>query len=178
VAILGVDNDELFCELAHPPLSSIAYSTENIGYEAAHLLEKLMHGKKVPPANLFPPIGVVTRRSSDILAINDPDLSSALRFIRSNPSKHISVKNLLDQVHVSRRTLESKFRRILGRSPLDEIVRVRILEAQQLLTQTKLSMVEIARLSGFSNAERLSVVFKKKTGSAPQSYRKKFAALT
>jgi LacI family transcriptional regulator len=175
VALLGTDNDELFADLSHPPLSSIAYPAEKIGFAAAELLDRLMKKKTVPRAPiLIPPIGVVTRQSSDIVAIEDPDLAIAVRYIRANACQPMAVKTILREVSVSRRSLEQKFRRALGRTPHEEIARVRIEQARQLLTHTDLSMPEIARRSGFSNAERLSVVFKYKTGFSPTSYRKKF----
>jgi LacI family transcriptional regulator len=172
-ALLGADDDELFCDLSQPPLSSIAYPAERIGFHAAALLDGLMRGKRAPRKPvLIAPVGVVTRQSSDIVAIDDPHLAQAVRFIRAHACQPLAVKTLLAQAQVSRRTLEQKFRRALGRTPHEEIVRVRIGHARQLLSRTDLSMPEIAARAGFSNAERLSVVFKEQTGVSPTVYRR------
>jgi len=174
VALLGVDNDELFCELSHPPLSSITYPAERIGYEAARMLDGFFAHK--PPREthlLLPPTGVVTRHSTDIVAIDDPDLAAAVRFIREHAAEGLSVKHVLRHVAVSRRSLEQKFRSVLKRSPLEEIGRVRLEIAQQLLARSDLPMPEVASRAGFSNAERLSVVFRRMTGTTPSQYRRK-----
>jgi LacI family transcriptional regulator len=173
VALLGADDDELFCGLSQPPLSSIAYPAERIGFAAAELLDGLLQGRAAPKKPvLIPPVSVVTRQSTDIVAIEDRELAAAVRFIRLNGSGPIGVKSILSHVQISRRTLEQKFRETLGRSPLDEIIRVRIEQARQLLSHTDLPMPEVAVRSGFSNAERLSVVFKDKTGVSPTHYRR------
>ena len=173
VALLGADDDELFCDLSQPPLSSIAYPAERIGFAAAGLLDGLLRRRPAPKKPvLIAPVGVVTRQSTDMVAIEDRELAAAVRFIRQNGSGPIGVKSILNHVQISRRTLEQKFRETLGRSPLDEIIRVRVEQARQLLARTDLSMPEIAARSGFSNAERLSVVFKDKTGISPTQYRK------
>lgn len=177
VALLGVDNDELFCELSHPPLSSIMYPAERIGYEAARMMDGFFAGKPLRESQiLLPPTGVVTRQSTDIVAIDDPDLAAAIRFIREHAAEGLAVKHILRHVAISRRSLEHKFRSVLKRSPLEEIGRVRLERAQQLLARTDLSMPEVAARSGFSNAERLSVVFRRMTGMTPSAYRKKYNA--
>lgn len=175
IALLGVDNDELFCELAFPKLSSIRLPGPEIGFQAAALLEKMMSGLPPPKkAILVPPVGVVTRQSSDIVAIDDPDLSMAIRYIRTHAFDSMSVNDILEEIPISRRALEQKFRERLQRSPLAEISRVRMDRAKELLALTNLSMPEVAKQSGFSNAERLSVVFKRKEGIAPSKYRERF----
>jgi LacI family transcriptional regulator len=137
------------------------------------MLEGIMQGGRAPRQPvLIAPVGVVTRQSSDIVAIDDPHLAQAVRFIRAHGCQPLAVKMLLAQAEVSRRTLEQKFQRALGRTPHEEIVRVRIDQARQLLARTDLSMPEVAARSGFSNAERLSVVFKEQTGFSPTQYRR------
>ena len=175
LALLGVDNDELFCELAYPRLSSIRTPNIEIGYQAAALLDRMMSGKKAPSEpHLLPPTGVVTRQSSDVVALDDPDVSAAVRYIRSHASEQISVNDVLKQVQISRRSLEQKFRQALRRSPLAEISRVRIDRVKELLTLTNISMREVAVQAGFTNAERLSVVFKRKVGVTPTEFRERF----
>jgi LacI family transcriptional regulator len=175
VAVIGVDNDELVCELARPPLSSVAFPAERIGYEAAAILDKTLRGVPAPAEpRLIPPVGVVTRQSSDILAIDDEHVSAAVRFIREHISRVINVADVLAAVPVARRSLERNFRLLVGRSPLQEIRRVRMDRAKQLLSQTHLAMPEVAAQAGFSNARWLSTVFQAELGMSPTAYRRSF----
>lgn len=172
VAILGVDNDDLLCELARPALSSIVVPAERVGFEAATLLERLLKGKDAPEeALLFPPSGVVPRRSSDVLAITDPEVAAAVRFIRDNGHRPLQTRDVLAAVPVSRRSLERRFRESLGRTPHDEIRRVHVEHACRLLTETDLLMHAVAEQSGFSDAKQLSVVFRQVLGQTPTAYR-------
>jgi LacI family transcriptional regulator len=174
VALLGVDDDELFCRLAQPPISSIAYPAERIGYEAARMLDRMMRRRWVPRRlMLVAPSGIVVRQSSDVVATADEDLARAMRFIRANLAQPISVKSILREVPTSRRVLEEKFRRTLGRSPLREIRRMRIERAQHFLARTRMSVGEIAGRCGFSTPERFAAVFRQVTGQAPRDYRRK-----
>lgn len=172
VSLLGVDNDELECQLSHPPLSSIAIPSQRVGFEAAKLLDRIMSGKRPRQQVLFfPPIRVVTRQSTDTLAIEDADVTSALAFIRANSHRDIDVESILAEIPLSRRVLERKFREHLGRTPLAEIRRVRMEIVKSLLTETDLSMPAIATRSGFSGARRLAVVFRQVAGTTPTAYR-------
>jgi len=175
-AVVGVDNDELLCELADPPLSSVSPDTQRTGYVAAELLDKLMSGKKVPPKGHFiEPLGVIVRESSDVLAIEDADVSQAVRFIRAHACEGINVQDVLGggstQLALSRRVLESRFKRLIGRTPHEEIDRVRLNRVKELLRETDLPLAEIARRAGYEHVEYLSVVFKKKAGVPPSEYR-------
>jgi LacI family transcriptional regulator len=179
VAIIGMGNDDLLCDFARPSLSSVAIATEQIGHEAAALLDRLMHGHS-PPLQpiLVPPPGVVARQSSDVLAIDDDDVATALRFIRDASHKAIRVGDLLREIPVSRRMLERKFRRVLGRGISQEIRRVHVERARTLLAGTDLAMSAIAVSSGFSNASHLSIVFRQETGLTPTAYRGQFRGRT
>jgi LacI family transcriptional regulator len=173
VALLGVDNDELECLLTSPPLSSIAIPGERIGYEAAKLLDQAMSEKKAAVKRIFlPPIRVVARQSTDTLAIRDPEVIAALRFIHSHAGERTNVMDVVRATNVGRRELERKFRAILGRSVLQELRRGRIQQAQKLLASTDLSMPAVARLSGFSSAHRLTIVFHRACGMTPTAYRR------
>lgn len=177
VAIVGVDNDDLLCELARPPLSSVAIPAERVGHEAASLLEKLMLGKAAPRrAMLLPPLPVVARQSSDLLAIDDADVSAAIRFIRSNSDRSIRVSDVLREVPVSRRVLERKFRQTLQRGPFQEIRLCQLERARSLLASTDMQMPGIAQRAGFSSAKQLSTVFHSELGETPTEYRRRFRA--
>lgn len=172
VAVIGVDNDQLLCDLADPPLSSVIPDTQRTGYEAARLLDLLMAGKsELPTAHLIKPLGIVTRDSTDVLATDDTDLSAAVRFIRAHATHGIKVEDVLRAVPLSRRVLESRFQRLLGRTPHDEITRVQIERVKELLTETNLSLSAIAHRAGYRHVEYMSVAFKRETGQPPSVYR-------
>ncbi|HPP51829.1 MAG TPA: XylR family transcriptional regulator [Thermoguttaceae bacterium] len=172
-AILGVDNDELECQLAFPPISSVAIPGERIGYEAAWVLDRMLSGHPPPAKPLFlPPLRVVARQSTSTLAVEDPVVAEALHLIRNHVDRRFKVAELADQLIVRRRALEEKFRKILGRSVLEEIHHARIEYAKQLLNETDWKLLQIARRCGFSTPQRLSVVFQKLTGMTPSEYRR------
>jgi LacI family transcriptional regulator len=177
VAVLGVDNDELLCDLADPPLTSVVPNAARTGAEAAALLDRLMAGEPVPPtAHLISPTGVVTRQSTDVLAVDDPDVAAAVRFIRANACRGIGVADVLRAVAVSRRVLEVRFAKLLGRTPHEEIVRLQICRAKEILARTALPLAAVADRVGFAHPEYLSVAFKKATGLTPGAYRRQQGA--
>jgi LacI family transcriptional regulator, galactose operon repressor len=172
VAVVGMDDDQLLCELSSPSLSSVALNMDQGGYEAAELLDRLMSGKaKGPRRILVEPTGVVTRRSTDVLAMEDRTVAAALRFIRENAQGKIQVRDVLREVPISRRSLEMRFRREVGRSLHAEIQRTRLSEAKKLLKETDLPMPRLAELSGFGSASYLGMVFRRETGMTPARYR-------
>jgi LacI family transcriptional regulator len=172
VAVLAGDDDELMCEICHPPLSGVAIAAEQIGREAASLLDRLMRGQRIPyEPVIVPPLRVVTRQSTDTLAITDPDLTAAIRFIRDHASEPIRVADVLRAVPISRSQLERHFLRVLGRTPADEIRRVHVQRAVQLLADTNLPIPRVASASGFNSPEYLAHTFKAATGLSPLKYR-------
>ena len=172
VAVLGVDNDRLLCDLAEPPLSSVICNTHHTGYEAALLLDRTMSGEKIGSKSvLLKPLGIETRQSTDILAIDDPDVAAAVRFIRENATSGINVGDVLREVPLSRRVLENRFRKILGRTPHEEITRLRIDRIKRLLVETDLALSQIAVRTGFQHDEYMTVAFKKAVGMPPRNYR-------
>jgi LacI family transcriptional regulator, galactose operon repressor len=173
VAVLGVDNDDAFCETANPSLSSIALSTQRIGYEAARMLESLMDGREpLPRQLLIPPAGVVNRRSTDLPAKLDDDVAAAVRYIALHVHEDLRVGDLLGEVPISRTSLEQKFRKVLGRTPAEEIRRAQVEVAKTMLRETDLSMSQIARAAGFSDAKQLGMTFRRETGTTPTAYRR------
>jgi LacI family transcriptional regulator len=173
VAVLGVNNDELVCDLADPPLSSIAPNGRRAGYQAAVLLDRMMSGVSVDAtAHLFAPTGVVTRRSTDVLAVTDPHVIRGVRFIREHACEGIRIDDVLKEVRLTRRSFESRFRKALDRTPHEQILRERLNRIKALLAETDLSMAQIAERTGFSHVEYLTVVFQKHVGLAPSVYRR------
>lgn len=173
VAVLGVDNDELLCNLCFPPLSSIAPDAHRTGREAARLLDELMNGRSVDQErHLIDPLGVATRQSTDVLAIEDDDIVTAVRFIRQHACDGIKVTDVVKQVPLTRRALETRFQALFGRTPHEEIIRLRVQQIQNLLIETELPLHKIARMTGFEHEEYMSVVFRRATGSPPGTFRR------
>lgn len=172
-AILGVDDDDM-CLMTYPPLSSIRTPGEQIGFEAARVLDQLLAGKAAPKAPLlFPPLDVHERGSTEVGSIVDPDIATAVRFIREHACEQINVESVSQAVAISRRHLELGFQRALARTPLSEIRRVRLEQAKRLLAETDLKVAQIADACGFSSAQRLSVVFFEQEKETPTAYRRR-----
>jgi LacI family transcriptional regulator len=173
IAVIGVDNDEPICRIASPPLSSVIIDDQRRGYEAAMLLSRLMAGEPKPDRPTFvDPVGVQARASSDVYAIDDDLLVKALRFLRENATTSVGVTDVAHELHVSRSLIERKFRRLLGRSINDEIIRLRVNLAIQLISETKLELTSIAVRCGFSSQAYMTSVFKTRIGRTPGSYRR------
>lgn len=174
VAILGANNDPIRCELSYPPLSSVAPNAFQSGYQAAATLALLMNGQKPPSLDVrIEPIGVVTRPSTDVLAIDDRSVATALSHIRQRACVGVSVDEIARLTSASRSQLEKKFRRYLGRSPQAEIRRVQVAKIKLLLQETDYPLKRIAEMTGFEHLEYMCVLFKRLTGDSPGSYRKK-----
>jgi LacI family transcriptional regulator len=174
VAVLGVDNDDLVQSLANPPLSTINTARERIGFEAAAMLERLILGAPLASRSAYiAPLGVITRRSTDVMAFDDRDVVDAVRFIHAHAGRPIGVNDVLREVPLSRRQLERRFRARLGRSILDEITRCRVDRAKQLLVETELTLPQVALASGFRSASYFSVVFAEQEGTTPGAYRER-----
>lgn len=173
IAVVGVDNDELLCEMSDPPLSSVVLNAEQGGFEAARLLDDYMRGRRRGPGRLLvEPLYVVTRGSSDIVAMEDGEVAAALRFIRENACRtSFQVDDAVQQGRLSRRTLEIRFRKALGRSVQDEIERVRLERVKRLLAETDTPVARLAELAGFSAASYMGLVFHRETGKTPRQYR-------
>ena len=172
VAVLSGNDDPLLCECCLPQLSAIAVATEKIGETAAELLERLMQGKSVPPTPiLVPPIGIIARQSTDALLIQNPALLQALGFIREHATEPIQVDDILRAVPIARRSLERFFQESLGRSPADEIRRVRLERAKHLLATTDLPIPKVAHASGFGTGEYLATLMRRTVGMTPLKYR-------
>ena len=172
VAVVGVDNYELICELAEPPLSSVEQNTHGIASEAVRVLETMLAGRRPPRAPiLVKPCRLVTRRSSDGLAVNDLNLNAAMRCIRTRTLAGIGVDDVARTAGLSRRELERRFRASFGRSPGDEMLRTQLQAVKSLLTETDLPLYRIAEKTGFAHPEYLNVVFKRETDLTPRAYR-------
>jgi LacI family transcriptional regulator len=174
VAVLGVDNDELLCRMSDPPLSSVLPDAYRIGCEAAALLDQMMAGKRSTKAavKLIAPRKVVTRQSTDILAMDDQDIAGVLRFIHEKACTGIRVSDVLNAFPLSRSLLERRFKHCVGRSPHAEIRAVQLRKAAQLLEETDVPLKRIASQCGISHMEYLSYLFKKTFAQSPGVFRR------
>jgi LacI family transcriptional regulator len=173
IAVIGVDNDEVICELSNPPLSSVIPDTYRLGYEGAKLLDRIMNHTEPPPEEtiLIPPKGVQTRLSSDFLAIPDQELVAALTYIRENACEGINVDDVIECCQISRSTLERRFIKYLGLGPKEHIQRTRFERVKTLLLETDYDLFQIARLTGFRTTAHLVSAFKSRSGTTPGQYR-------
>lgn len=172
VAVIGVDDDDVLCDLGDPPLSSVQLDVERIGFEAAGLLDHLMKGKKPPTKPItIPPRGVVTRRSTDTVAIAEPTIAKAMQYIREHACNSINVDKVADHCGVSRRHIERNFIKFLHSSPNEQIARAKLTRAKQLLAETDYPLDVVAERCGFTHAAYLNVFFKKHSGQTPGEFR-------
>lgn len=172
IAVVGVDNDDIMCELTRPPLSSIEQGTRRIGYQSAALLDQLMEGNDPPSLTCqIDPEGLVLRQSTDVLAVDDDEVAEALRFIRRNACESVTVKDVLNHVQLSRSTLEIRFRKLLKRTIHAEIRRVQIDSAKRLLTTTSMPIKEIVGRVGISSVPYFTALISRATGKTPGKIR-------
>jgi LacI family transcriptional regulator len=173
VAVLGVDNDPVVCSVSFPPLSSVDMNSKRVGYEAAAMLDEMMAGRTPLEKNvLVEPVQVVTRESTDIMAVEDADVAQAIRLIREHACRGLRVSDVASAVGLSRRALQQRFQRVLQRTPKQELMRMQIDRAKMLLSQTDMSIELISRRSGFTAFEYFVRAFRRETGVTPRTYRR------
>jgi LacI family transcriptional regulator len=174
VAVIGVDNDQELCSLCTPPLSSVEPNARRIGHAAASHLDRMMAEGilRLDGDVYYPPSHVVTRLSTDTVAVDDPTLAMALRFIRDHACEGIGVGDVVCAAATSRRCLERQMQEIIGRTPNQEILRTRIRRAQTLLAETDLSLETIAHKTGFRGHKYLGDAFLRETGQRPGAFRR------
>ena len=173
VAMLGVNNDTMRCELSYPPLSSVMLDAHRLGYFAAEVLDRMIRGEDPGVVDArIEPTGVFSRLSTDILAVGDKNVAAALSFIREQACRGICVEDVLVHAAASRSQLEKRFRHCIGRSPQAEIRRVQMARVKELLIETDFPLKTIASMTGFEHLEYMSVVFKRLTGESPGQFRK------
>jgi LacI family transcriptional regulator len=173
VAIIGADNDDHVCSISNPPLSSVAMDVEAAGFRTSELLNKMMAGKKMPPQTVIVrPTRVVTRQSTNIVAVEDTLVSLALHFIHQNARRPIQVGDVIKSLKVSRNFLNEKFMKILRRSVYNEIKLARTDLISQMLLETDLPISDIALNLGYNNTNHIARYFKHRMGMSPLEYRK------
>jgi LacI family transcriptional regulator len=179
VAILGVHNGQILCEMATPPISSIDTASEQRGYLAAQMLDEQFSGKRDPTRTVvLPPVGVVSRASTDVVAVDHPLVVDALRLIRDRIGDGIDVAQLVQHLSCSRRQLERCFKESLRRTPLEEIHRLRVARALNLLATTTMSISAVARSAGYARPDRMAQAVREATHLTPVGYREMFQRKT
>ena len=172
LAVIGVDNDEPLCEVCAPPLSSVVPNHQQVGYEAAALLNGLISGRRRPDRPIcVPPQGIVVRRSTDVTAIDDPYVASGVRFIREHACQGVGLKEVAQHVGLSTNMLQRRFRKAIKGTIHDQIVHVRLARAKQLLSRTDLPLMDVAIRAGFRHQEYMGAVFKARLGTTPARFR-------
>jgi LacI family transcriptional regulator len=173
VAVIGVDNDPMICDIGDPPLTSVALNVEAAGYEAAKLLDQMIDHKKIVGKQInVSPTHIVQRQSTDLLAVDDPEVATAIRFIKENAKNKILVKDVVKTTRISRRALEQRFRKTVHRSIYDAIRQVRVELIAKLLIETDLPISHISSLFNFTDVEHISRYFKKEKGIGLREFRK------
>ncbi len=179
IAVMGTDNDRLECQSVYPPLSTIEFPSEKLGFEAMRRMDLQLQGDPRGKETLvLPPLRVVERQSTRISLIEHPQLQKALRFIQENSDQPIRVPEVCQHAAVNRRSLESLFRKHLNRSILDQIQEQHILRAQELLLRPELPIKAVASLSGFNSSSRFCKVFEQIRGCLPSTYRQQRTILS
>ena len=173
IAVIGIHNDELVCDLCQPPLTSVMPDARRAGYEAAALLARMMDGERLPARiHHVPPIGIACRQSTDVVAVSDEKVAAAVRFMREHAHRGIGVGDVLRAVPMSRTLLERRFKALLGRTPHEHLLRTRLDRVRALLATTDLSVGAIAEKAGFAYQEYLTVAFRRETGMTPKVFRR------
>lgn len=172
-SILSADNDEFECLFTTPTLSSIDVPGFKIGIMAATAIDALIMGTRPAPeqTTILPPVQIVERQSTDIVATRDKSVRTGISFIRAHYAQQISVDDIADAAECSRRTLERRFRSTLDRTVHEELTRQRLARARRLLLETDLDLETLAHRTGFTDARRLAVVFRQHFGRSPSRFR-------
>jgi LacI family transcriptional regulator len=175
LAVVGAENDNMLCETASPPLSSLRLRGQVVGHAAARLLDEWMQRKRIPKPgekHLHLPGDIVVRQSSDIVAVEDPRIAAALRFIRQHATENLDVTRVAREVALSRSVLERRMKALIGRSPGEEINRLRFAAVEKLLAQTDLTLDAIAARCGFTHPQYMAEAFRKRSGITPGEFRR------
>ena len=172
IAVIGVDNDELLCRLSAPPLSSVEQGARGLGYAAAGLLDEMMAGRRSRQRRfVIDPRGVVTRHSTDVLAIDEAKVAQAMAFIREHAARGIKVPDVVAAVAISRSGLESRFGSVLGYTIRTAIRRTQLERARHLVLETDMPLKQVAAASGFKSIQHMTTVFVKAFGRTPATFR-------
>ena len=172
IAVLGVDNDDLICNISDPPLSSIVLDVEKGGYQAAGVLHQLMN-KEIAQAFdiVIPPLRIESRKSTEKYAVNDKYILQIIDYIKNNYTRPISITDVMRLVPLSRRMLEKRFKKEMGISIYQYLLNYRIEQFTELIIKTPAPLTELALECGFEDYKNVARIFRKYKGTAPLQYR-------
>jgi len=177
MAVLGADDDPILCLLSHIPVSSVRVPQRRLGREGARLLHRLLDGERVAPGIIeLPPDGIIARRSTELCAFTDPAVVTAVGFISANAQRQICVAEVVAAVGISRRSLENLFRRHLDHTILEEIQRVRIGRARELLSDLQRTVLDVSLACGFQDVAHFTRLFRRLVGDNPGAFRRRLGA--
>ncbi len=175
VSLLGVDNDDLICNLSDPPISSIVLDVEKGGYEAGRLIHQLIKKEKTEPFNIvISPTRIELRQSTELYNIEDEYIEKIVKHLLKKFNTEISIDDLSKIVPLSRRNLEVKFKNEMGTSIYQFILKLRIDYFSNLLLTTDRSLFDLALESGFNDCKNISRIFKRFRGLTPVEFREKW----
>jgi LacI family transcriptional regulator len=175
LALIGVDNDPMDCELASPPLSSVCIPWRTLGEEAATLVGRALAGTAVARVPVvIPPVDVISRRSTDVAVVNDPIVARTLAWIGEHLGRRLTLNVIARAAMCSRQRLEQRFQAAIGRTVMQEVRRARVDLARRLLSTTEMPLPRISNECGFTSASLFSVAFRRETGIPPGAYRRRF----
>jgi LacI family transcriptional regulator len=176
LSVLAIGDDDMYCSMAFPPLSGVRLPWRQVGYRAAELLSRQFAGEQLPDHPvLYGPVGIEERQSTNILAIEDSEIREAMQYIRLRARDGIEVQDVLRHIARPRKWLERRFQLLVGRTPLQEIQRVRIHDAKTILVDTDLTLEKVAFACGYNSLTRFSLAFKKHVGIPPGQFRRQFS---
>ncbi len=178
ISVVGVDDDQYVCELQNPPLTSVRMASQQAGYEAAALLDRLIRGDERMEGQrvVAHATGVTARQSTNVLMVRNAEVRKALRFIRENAGRSIRVADIVKATGLSHRSLNDQFHAELGCSIVKQLTSARIAYIGRLLTETGMRVHEIAMAVGYEDDRHFSRYFKRVTGQTPQAYRRQHGA--
>jgi len=176
IAVIGVDDDEVVCDLCYPSLSSVKLNVARAGYETAKLLDEMMTNKNLLPHEIIvQPVGIARRQSTDVYCVEDHEVVKALVYIRQNARYMIQVSDVADYVCLSKRALQLRFKKALGYSLYERIKKEKVNKMAELLTGSTMSIIDIALYLGFSSINHISRFFKQERGCSPLEYRRRYS---
>jgi len=175
VAVMGVGNIELACELSQVPISTVEFDFQRLGFEAAELLAQAMKGKPIRRLVKIPPARVIARKSTEIVVAEDPRLKAAVQFMAENLHRSFGMDEIASRSGISRRMLHHLFNRDLHCSPARYLLRSRLEKAKQMLEVTDEKIASIAQNCGLLSSRNIDRCFVREVGMSPHAYRQSFA---
>lgn len=173
IALLGIGNDETTCQVLWPHLSSVALNSERVGWESARMLDEILSGDAHPENSIVPPLGIVERASTDIIATEDESVRDALRLMRERCPEPLTVEEIAQSTGLCRRSLEKRFKKEMNCSPAEEMRRLRMAFAKDLLLNSDQKITSVAYSCHYRTFSDFNRNFKQETGMTPSEFRKR-----